>query len=644
MLNNSLLRISAVCILLVSEMYLHAQPKVVGYIPNAKAASAIIDYGKLTHVNIAFENPVDASGTMSFNYNNTAIILNAKAKNVKVLVSIGGGGIEGNSTVLSRYANLLKDANRAAFVQKLLDYVIAHNLDGIDVDLEGSAIDNNYGKFITDLYNKFHPAGKLVTAALGATPYMGGGRVPESAIPYFDFINIMAYDLKGPWSKENPGQHSPLEWAQSTLQFWVGRGLPASKAIVGVPFYGYGFYDDYNTGGYTYAEIVKKYPGAENSDFIGDTIWYNGIPAIKAKVDFALQNGGGIMIWELTQDTHDSTSLLNVIDETIKSSMPVNIPEAPSLLTCKSFSSTILNIKWKDNSTSEYQFRLQRSTNGTVWNDLDSMGMNTTSFTDANLLPNTKYYYRIRSENHLGSSDYSDSAFAVTMITDPVNIALNRSAEASSLEIPNFPASYVVDGNSTTRWSSLYTDPQWVCVDLLDTFNINRIGLLWEAAYAVSYEIQTSFDKENWTTIYSQDSSSGGNESIDVEGTARYVRMLGKKRNTEWGYSLFEFQIWGTCSKDTCVSPSLPPVRIKEIDIKPEVTAYPNPFVDKVTLNSSTLFNRVECFDIAGRLMMSKTFSVGVNEYVLRTDKFERGSYIVRITSSGKVNSIQILK
>ncbi|OXA90442.1 glycosyl hydrolase family 18 protein [Flavobacterium hercynium] len=298
-----------------------AQKKVIAYVPNwidLNAFSSSIQYSKLTHINIAFENP-DANGYLSFNSGSNTIINAAHAQNVKVFVSLGGGAISEGGAIRDNYWNLIKPANRTAFIQKIYDYVVAHNFDGVDVDLEGPAINGDYGGFVIALAAKLHSGNKLCTAALSEG--YGGANVPASTFAAYDWINIMAYDATGPWAPGSPGQHSPYSMAVNQFNYWTGRGLPASKAIIGVPFYGYGFGASANQG-ISYANIVNQYPGAENQDQVGNTIYYNGIPTIKQKTTFAIQNAGGVMIWELSQDAVGSKSLLTAINQVITGSQP----------------------------------------------------------------------------------------------------------------------------------------------------------------------------------------------------------------------------------------------------------------------------------------------------------------------------------
>jgi hypothetical protein len=126
------------------------------------------------------------------------------------------------------------------------------------------------------------------------------------------------------------------------------------------------------------------------------------------------------------------------------------------------------------------------------------------------------------------------------------NLALGRPATASSAENGTFPAAAAVDGNAGTRWSSAFSDPQWIQIDLGSAQAICQVVLQWEAAYARSFQIQTSPDGANWTSIYSATTGAGGTQTLSVSGTGRYIRMYGTVRATQWGYSLWEFGVYTT--------------------------------------------------------------------------------------------------
>jgi len=216
-----------------------AQFRIVGYLntwDNFPNNATNLDYTKITHLNIAFANP-DAGGNFSVFPGLSTVINKAHAKNVKVLISMGGADLEGTK---KNWKNLTEPDSVKPFCKKILAYLEKHHLDGADVDLEGNIVGDNYGNFIKTLSSVLKPKGKLVTAAL-ATWF--ADQIPVSTFHYFDFVNIMSYDSTGPWDLQHPGQHSPYTMAVSDLDFWAAKGLSKNKTNLGVPFYGYGFYN-----------------------------------------------------------------------------------------------------------------------------------------------------------------------------------------------------------------------------------------------------------------------------------------------------------------------------------------------------------------------------------------------------------------
>ncbi|WP_327130903.1 discoidin domain-containing protein [Streptomyces sp. NBC_01343] len=136
----------------------------------------------------------------------------------------------------------------------------------------------------------------------------------------------------------------------------------------------------------------------------------------------------------------------------------------------------------------------------------------------------------------------------------PVLLSQGRPVTASGQENAGTPASAAVDGDNATRWSSQFADPQWIQVDLGAPARLSQVVLRWETAYAKAYRIELSTDGAGWSTAYSTTAATGGVATHDITGTARYVRVYGTQRATQWGYSLFEFQVFGTSGAD----PTLP--------------------------------------------------------------------------------------
>jgi beta-glucosidase len=126
------------------------------------------------------------------------------------------------------------------------------------------------------------------------------------------------------------------------------------------------------------------------------------------------------------------------------------------------------------------------------------------------------------------------------------DLALDQPTTASSTQdAADYPASAATDGDPGSRWSSASSDPQWLKVDLGSAQQICRVGLDWEAAYAKSYKVQVSNNGSTWTTVYSTTAGIGGDHTFAVAKTARYIRMYGTKRATQFGYSIFEFDVYG---------------------------------------------------------------------------------------------------
>lgn len=323
-----------------------AEPKVIGYIASftdMKAAIDKTDLSKLTHINLSFTNP-NAEGKLVNGSVMTCmpgrsggnvsvaevryVIDKAQAAGVKVLASVAGGVIPDCS---GDWETLLQPANRQATVDNLIAFMEEFGLDGLDIDIEGvllTNIDNagNYTPFIQALSAQLIARQKLLTCA---TASYVGGMIPVSSIPYFDFVNIMAYDAIGPSWGPAGAQHSPYSMAVDHVNLWKNRGLTKEQLVLGVPFYGYGF-GSYKSD-YTYASILAEFGAdAANKDLIGSAcagcnyITYNGAATIKAKTQLGLDQGSGIMIWELSQDAAGANSLLKVIDDEINQSASVS--------------------------------------------------------------------------------------------------------------------------------------------------------------------------------------------------------------------------------------------------------------------------------------------------------------------------------
>src|SRR3984885_4953239 len=126
------------------------------------------------------------------------------------------------------------------------------------------------------------------------------------------------------------------------------------------------------------------------------------------------------------------------------------------------------------------------------------------------------------------------------------DLALDAPTTASSTQdATDYPASDATDGDPGTRWSSAASDPQWLDIDLGSPQQICSVGIEWETAYASAFSIQVSNDNATWTTVYSTTAGTGGNQTFPITTTARYIRMYATARATQWGDSIFEFDVYG---------------------------------------------------------------------------------------------------
>nr|WP_257586514.1 discoidin domain-containing protein [Streptomyces sp. 09ZI22] len=127
----------------------------------------------------------------------------------------------------------------------------------------------------------------------------------------------------------------------------------------------------------------------------------------------------------------------------------------------------------------------------------------------------------------------------------PVLLSQGKPVTASSEENYGTPATAAVDGNANTRWSSAASDPQWIRVDLGATTQLSQVVLDWETAYGKGYRVELSTNGSTWSTAYQTTTGDGGTDTLNISGEARYVRVYGTARGTGYGFSLWEFKVYG---------------------------------------------------------------------------------------------------
>ena len=155
--------------------------------------------------------------------------------------------------------------------------------------------------------------------------------------------------------------------------------------------------------------------------------------------------------------------------------------------------------------------------------------------------PTSTYTFSNITANHTISATFKASG--VTKL--PI------SAATASSNLGGNVAANVKDGNMNTRWESTQgVDPQWIYVDLGSAKNLSEVKLFWEAANAKNYTLEASNDATfaTKTVLATKTNMASGTRTDDhtgLSGSYRYVRMNGTARNLGYGYSIWEFEVYG---------------------------------------------------------------------------------------------------
>lgn len=441
------------CALLVTSLLSFAQFKVVGYMPSWAGSVSAIQYSKLTHINYAFLLPTATGGFQAIENPSKlqSLVSSAHANGVKVLIAVGGWNNGDDSGFESTAAN---SSYRTAFVNNIMNFVNQYGLDGVDMDWEypdPGASANNYAALMTQLATALHAQGKLLTAAVVG---INGESILSSVFSQVDFLNLMAYDF-------NNYDHSTYSYASQSLSYWKGKGLPASKAILGVPFYGRPSWE-------TYATLIGR--GADPYADTYQGVGYNGITTIKSKTDLAYAQGGGIMMWELSQDAVGTYSLLSAIHERVlanggnggNQSPAVNItsPAANATFTAPAAVTINANASDADGSVTKVEF----------YNGSTKLGEDASS-------PYSYSWTNVAAGNYTLSAKATDNKGAVTT-SATVAIVVNGTGGGSCNGIAAWSATAVyTNGNQVVYNGKLYTAQWWTQNEQPDTHT--GAGQVW---------------------------------------------------------------------------------------------------------------------------------------------------------------------
>lgn len=239
------------------------------------------------------------------------------------------------------------------------------------------------------------------------------------------------------------------------------------------------------------------------------------------------------------------------------------------------------------------------------------------------------------------ASFYIDNVYYVTENTPQpqTNIALNKTATVSSAENTVFTGSAAVDGDMSTRWSSAFSDPQWIVVDLGADYNINRVKITWEAAAGKDYVVQVSTDQVSWTPLKTVTNNTGlVNDHTGLTGHGRYLRIYGTARTTVYGYSVFELEAYGSLRAAASLAKSS----------EWSASIYPNPVVnDRLQVQSSEGIWLMRVTDLKGRTwarQLSQKDKVS-GPYPVDVSRLPAGIYILQLQNKrGESKSFKFVK
>ena len=323
---------------------------VMGYYPSWEKGTfdhTKIKYEYLTHIAQAFAKP-DSAGNLIVPAETyyPELISEAHRQDVKVILSLGGWeNCEGFPGMAAT------PQTRDRFIGQVVDFLIKYRYDGIDIDWEfvSNPVERlDFVSFIKELSARLKAQNPplLLTMAGPSADYYGKWINFEELAGSFDYISCMTYDYHGPWT-DHSGHNSPMYSCANdpdgsfndSYFYYISRGVPKEKLLLGLPFYGRSFdcsglYQKYSTSlyysyqeaaplldsGWTYLwDDCAQVPYLRKPDQTM-IISYDDERSIGLKCQYILdKNAAGVIIWEITEDYYNGSSvLLKKVGETFK--------------------------------------------------------------------------------------------------------------------------------------------------------------------------------------------------------------------------------------------------------------------------------------------------------------------------------------
>jgi chitinase len=348
-----------------------AKPVIVAYVFPRKSILATdqVDVKKLTRINFAFANIEDGrivEGTPA-DAQNLAVLNGLKHDNpsLTLLVSVGGWLWSGRFSDMA-----ITPSSRAIFIESVVTFITRYQLDGLDIDWEypgqvgaGNVFrpedKQNYTLLVRDLRTRFRREEKVlhrrlyITVATGASSEFLEHTEMRKVQRYVDTVNLMSYDYYEPADDKITGNHAPLYSdpadpkrvsADRSMREFERAGVPASKLVLGVPFYGhvwgqvpaannglfqpgkpvpnaYAHYGELTStmigNGYVrYWDAAASVPYLYNQE-TQNFVSYEDPESVSLKCRYVLRHHlAGVMFWEYTNDP--SGTLLGTIHKELR--------------------------------------------------------------------------------------------------------------------------------------------------------------------------------------------------------------------------------------------------------------------------------------------------------------------------------------
>lgn len=304
-----------------------------------------------------------------------------------------------------------------------------------------------------------------------------------------------------------------------------------------------------------------------------------------------------------------------------------------------------VNIVWDANYAQIYQ--VQTSNDAVTWTTVQQVTGNTVANNSLLLNGTPGRFVRLNLTKSVNNAGFSIDEFQIygdSIANTAQNLAKGQPATSSSNSTTALAAANAVDGDFTTRWASATADPQWIYVDLGNTYNVTNVNITWELDAARNYLVQVSADAANWTTLKTVTNNTAYYNPIAVSGQGRYVRIYCTTKDGGTDYSIFDLQVQGT----VVAAPKTSALRVNNTNID-KFTIYPNPSRGQFSVDftsPTTQDIQIIVSDARGNIVYRQTLSKFAGDYHLPVDISSAltGNYIISIKTVQGILSSTVVK